>query len=561
MEDLNQDTEQALSNDGFQEAGKTNKPVERSSKNLAMMGICANNRPRMEFWNYKVVVQPSAIKDGNIRGWIRNRLKALYIQAKKVDPKFVWYKYEPEYGEPNAILEAAKFPETFEILEGEGSANRYANCYVYGLRIFNPSSDTMNIHTEIRVGFEAQDLAKRLKEWVMTQIPQPYLREKDLQAPHTKELGFLLGANPFMRDQPAFKVLNKIVNSMRLTNQDKPVYFAVSNRWINDGNFTRQERTKKPSPIQQNRGLHIEGLRDDASRTKAYLKQALKSPTWKKYTNSPVSITPSWRESEDKMRAKYGVETHRKAMADLSWAVTDQITNPDHLNLYVTDATTRKPVTLREILLAMSLEVELTGVNGDGEVYTKRIQDKLFFSIDPMFSNKGKWVFVFPKAYAETARNRVTGLYTYIKHMLMEERMTTAEEVEPDIKCWFTQDAIEASRQMEFRDGKVITAEALHQEEAIALLENLPWFVKDSSNSPARAGKAVPTINKTPRKYDHGDTASLHTQGTTATNKISQELARAQAKAEQMKAQANQADPSESSEGASHAPHTNNGPS
>ena len=510
---------------------QNNKSNTSRKLDFTKIGLSPNNRSKMEYWNFKIACQPTDIKDGNIPNWIRARLKAFYIQAKKIDTQFVLYKYRPAANEPDAILDTAGFPDSFEKLQGEGPANRYTDCYFYGLRTYNSKGKTMNIYTEIRVGYTKDDMMQCIQSWVLTQIPQPYIRPKDLQAPDTTEIGFLFGCNPFMREKPVHKILQRIVTDLTIRARAPNVVFSVSQRFIQDGQYGKNKAEGRSSPMTQNRALHVEARTEEKSMVKALLQKALKEPLWRLYTNARISLLPSWRDAEDKSRAAYCIAKHRTAMSNLAWETTDIISNPDHANGDVVDPDTGKKMTLRIILMEMEIPVEITQFK-EGKKVKKQTTDRLFMSLDETWGEQGKWALVFPTAYAATAKKKITGLYVYIRQMVMDNLGESTEEADLSIACWFKPHArIEAEGMYINEAGELITEEVLNQKDSVEFLCNAPWFV-DNEASPAKATE-ITAIDKTARKYNAGDTASLHTQGTTKTTLMSKELAQVIANAKQ----------------------------
>ena len=149
-----------------------------------------------------------------------------------------------------------------------------------------------------------------------------------------------------------------------------------------------------------------------------------------------------------------------------------------------------------------------------------------------MFGNSGKWAFVFPKAYEQEARETVRYLYVYIRELVMQEYQNSPSEVDDDIACWFTAEARDKSEHMVFKDGKVITEEGKNQDEALRILEGTNWFAEEESPPDAKTA-SIPTVNKSIRKFDSGDTASIHSQNTTNTMNISRQLEQAILRAEE----------------------------
>ena len=490
-------------------------------------GVCANNRTYMAFWNYKIAVDPAKIKNGAVMKWIMNHLKEFFIKAKQLDEKFVLYKYKAQAGEPDAILEVTQLPTSFSDLNGGGKANRYNGCYVHGLRTWDSKGKPMNVHTEIRVGYEQKDLPALLQEYVQTLSPAPYLRPKDLQAPDTVEIGFLFMSNPMMRDRTVFEKLKKITTAMAIQKQEHGVVFAVSNRFLQDGNY---EKKKKKSdnfnPLQSPRALHIEGLASDRSRTKGYIKTALKSPLWKNAYNAPVSLLPTVRDAKEPSRAKMSIEQHRNGMANLGWTSTTQLVNPDRTNPIITKDD-GKPASLRDIIMDMDMPVEIHEMR-DGQRHVKKTKDKMFQSVDERFRKPGEFVFVYPKAYEKMAKNRVNGLYAYVRHLHHNNIGGTLSECDDDIACWFTNEARENAQDQSVEDGTVITNETLEQRQALADLSDTLWITGlHLLDSP---GQGTTMVDKTARKFNP-DTASIHTQHTTATKIISSALEAAVARA------------------------------
>ena len=249
------------------------------------------------------------------------------------------------------------------------------------------------------------------------------------------------------------------------------------------------------------------------------LKTALKEPAWKRFTNAPIQLLPSWRDAEDKSRAKSCIDKHKAAMANLAWATSSFLINPDHTNKAINLS---RPPSLRDLVMDMETTVEVVRIK-EGQRVVKKVKDKLFQSMDEMFGDKGEWIFVFPKAYETEAKNVVTGLYVYIRHIVMEINRVPQIDAEGDIAIWFKPEAAKEAEGMTFAEGRVITEEMLHQSEAINILEEVPWFV--GSQSPAKAiTQDIPRVEKAPRRFDPGDTASIQTQHTTATRLMSQEL-------------------------------------
>ena len=517
--------------DGFQTVAKPPKNAKKSRKsNLAKVGpICANHRPYMRFWNYKFSVEPSNIKDGKIGSWIRARAKEFFIFLKSVDDTAVLYPYRPQANEPRAILEAAKFPETFGALQGEGPSARYKDCYFYGLKTWNSRGNTMNINTEIRIGYTATDVPSLIKSWVADQVPQPYLREKDLQAPDTVEVGFLFGCNPLMRDQTAYKRLKKITDNLCIQANEPPVEFAISNRWINDGAYGKRDKNARSSLLQQNRALHVEAIASDKSRTKVMVRKGLETDEWKGYTNVKALLLPTWKDSDDKSRARSCIEKHRSAMADLAWTASDQLINPDHVHKYITNVNSKKRASLRDLIMSIEIDVD-TIKEVHGEVQEVKEKDKLFLSLDEMFSEHGKWAFVYPKAYEAQAKNYINGLFVYIRNMVKQDDLTPDEEIDNDISVWFTAQARKEAASMSFVDGKVLTADNISQRDALNILDDVPWFRGQSPPSPSK----TPKVDKRIRKYEVHDTDSIHTQFTTHTQLVAEELEQTLARARAM---------------------------
>lgn len=540
-------------NEGFQ---PVTRPKPKSSKRINHTKACPlafTYPPYVMYWNYKITVVLSDVKDGNVKAKVIKELKQFFIHAKKVDHSFMILKYYPTHGEPDVIKEAAKFPTEWKTLEGEGPSLRYKNAFFHGLRIYNPrKSDQpkdeppqINIYTELRVGFHESDMEARMKEWVMTQVPQPYLRAKDLQAPNTREIGFLFGANPFMRDQPAQKVLKRIAFNYTTSHNLPPIEFAVTNRWINEKKSYKKKgknswKDDKPkSPMEQMRALHIEAFYDDRSRTKAILRELLKHPEWKAYTNAPTALLPSMRDAENATRAAACLARHKKAMQGLSFMSTTAIYNPDKLSEHIlkdpTNLESDRSASLRDIIMAMETKVIVKG-RKNGERYTKTTTDKLFQSLDPSFKQPDTWILVYPTAYKEEAEERIRGLYLYVFQYVQETYGESDETTAYYIKNWFTADAIEEAEGMEIRDGRVVTAEEKIQSECTMALQNQPWFVGEEDEDAPLPGFLVPTVEKSPLKYDEGDIQSVKTQNTTATKQFSDALNEAIQRAAAIKA-------------------------
>ena len=138
----------------------------------------------------------------------------------------------------------------------------------------------MNVHMEMHIGHNDADLLKQIKEWVLTQVPQPFIWEKDLQAPHAKEIGFPFCCDPLMRDRVANKALNAVVSSLAISQNETPVKFWLLSRCITDGVFDKPDSKERVPMLKQNRALHVEVLMDDKSRAKACIQVALKDPQW-----------------------------------------------------------------------------------------------------------------------------------------------------------------------------------------------------------------------------------------------------------------------------------------
>jgi hypothetical protein len=205
--------------DGFKTVTIDDKRPQRSFRekkkaNLAQAGLSERNRKNMVFLNLKVTVGSKHIKEGQAEGCLLKFFQSFFKEAKTRDPNFVLYKYLPEVGEPSAILETHRFPESFKTLQGEGPTNRCKGCCVHGLKIYNSKGKNMTIHTEMRVGCDLPDWLETMQAWIQTLEPKPYLRKKDLQAANTIEIGFLFGCNPLMRDRAVQGVLEKIVDNV-----------------------------------------------------------------------------------------------------------------------------------------------------------------------------------------------------------------------------------------------------------------------------------------------------------------------------------------------------------
>ena len=296
--------EEATDTDGFTQVGRK-KDRKRNKANgryrdYTKKGPCSHNRPKMQYWNLKLGVDPAQNKD--TKKGLYDLLNKLYSEAQARDGSFVLYKYEPKEGEPEAIPRSATFPSSFEALQGEGPSRRFLDAYVYGLKTYNSKGKIMTIHTEIRVGYTENDLLDLLQQWIKDLKPAPYLRPKDLQAPYTKLIGFLFCCNPLMRDTTAGPVLREIMFNLATLAQEDMPHFAVSSRWISDGVFEKKDPDKKTPLLQQKRTLHIEALTSDASRTKALIKKALLQPAWKRYTNTKATLLPTIKDSSDKWR-------------------------------------------------------------------------------------------------------------------------------------------------------------------------------------------------------------------------------------------------------------------
>ena len=520
-------------NDGFTTVNRQTTPRLGFGKwpTFNKSTLCENNRKYMMFWNYKIVVDPNIVPKGEAINWIMNHLKTDFMtKAKALDETFVLYRYRPQPGETDAIVDVDKFPTSFTDLNGGGKTTRYKNCYFHGLRTWDArDGKSMNIHTEIRVGYEQKDLPLLLQEHVRSLNPQPYLRPKDLQAPDTVEIGFFFMGNPMMRDRTVFERLKKITTKHAIQRKEGGVVFAVSNRFLQDGDYDKKKpKSTNRNPIQSPRALHIEGLASDRSRTKAYIQLALKSADWKRYTNAPISILPTVRDAEEPSRAKMSVEQHRTGMKNLGWTVSTQITNPDHRNEVIT-FDDGKRATLRDIVMDMEMPVEIHDIH-DGKRRIRQTKDKMFQSLDEKFGSPGEWVFVYPKSYEATAINRVKGLYAYIRHMHHNGTGGTLEECETDIECWFTSFAKEESQGLLVEDGKVITTETIEQRQAMANLTDLPWITGMTLLDSPGAQENT-TVDRTARKFNP-DTASIHTQCTTATKIMSKAMEEAIQQAE-----------------------------
>ena len=520
-------------NHGFTQVERKKNKRNNSNgryRDYTKKGPCSHNRPTMQYWNLKLGIDPAQHKD--TKKGLYDLLNKLCDEARARDNSFVLYKYEPKEGEPEAISQGTTFPKTFKALQGEGPSRRFLDAYVYGLKTYNSKGKIMTIHTEIRVGYTESDLLDLLQQWIRDLKPAPYLRPKDLQAPHTKLIGFLFCCNPLMRDTTAGPVLRGIMFNLATLAQDDMPHFAVSSRWISDGVFEKKDPDKKTPLLQQKRTLHIEALASDASRTKALMKKALLQPAWKRYTNTKATLLPTLKDSSDKSRAKICVEKHRSAMMDLAWASTDALINPDHHNQFILREDDGKPASLRDLIMSITIQVEVESVK-DGKRITTTKEDGLFLSMDELFGTEGSYAFVFPKAYEDKARNFVTGIYTHIFHMIESRTLANAEDVAQDIACWFTRQAIEDASNMAYENGKVITLEDREAIEACEILDNLPWVTKtDTMIHPA--GEATLKVTQ-PRPWDNGDTASIHTQHTTNTTRISDKLAEAITRAQNCK--------------------------
>ena len=503
---------------------------------------CMNNRPHMVYWKYRISAEPNNVKDGNVEKFFRARLRDFYNAGKKRDPTFVLYKYEPQINEADAILDTGYFPKSFKELQGEGPSNRYKNGYFFGLRTYNSKGKQMTLYLEMRVGYTDRELPKLMREWTKTIIPLPYLTEKDLQAPHTVEIGFLFMCNPFMRDRPVQKVLKEIFTNVTIQEKEPPISFAVSQRWINDGNFSAKTDERIP-PLQQKRGLHIEALLSDRTRTKAYVHNALKQDAWKRYTNSSASLLPSYRDAEDRERARTCINRHLDAMKSLDYAYTDAISNPDHRNQAITRPGTDKPTTLRELVMSIETDVEVV-TRKDGERVTKKVKDKLFLSLDEAYRTEkerseqpqqSKHVLVFPKAYGVEARKVVSSLYLHIAYMIANRDLNCLADAKQDVGVWFTETAITAGNQMEIIEGQVYTEESLLQKEAMDKVASVQWYISSEETEPHKGHNV---IDRTPKKpvvrFDNGDTDSIHTNVTTATNVASTHLKSVMKRAQDM---------------------------
>ena len=517
--------------DGFtQVERKRDKKKNKSNgryKDFTKKGPCSLNRPTMQYWNLKLSIDPAQHKDA--KKGLHDLLNKLYGEAKARDDSFVLYKYEPKEGKPGAIPRSGTFPKMFKALQGKGPSRQFLDAYVYGLKTYNSKGKIMTVHTEIRVGYTENDLLDLLQQWVRDLKPAPYLRPKDLQAPFTKLIGFLFCCNPLMRDTTAGPVLRGIMFNLATLAQEDMPHFAVSSRWISDGVFEKKDPDKKTPLLQQKRTLHVEALASDASRTKALFKKALLQPAWKRYTNTKATLLPTLKDSSDKSRAKICVEKHRSAMMDLAWASTDALINPDHYNQLILREDDGKPASLRDLIMSVTIQVEVESVKDGKRIVTTK-EDGLFLSMDELFNSEGTYAFVFPKAYEEKARNFVTGIYTHIFHMIESRTLANAEDVAQDIAVWFTRQAIEDASNMAYENGKVITLEDREAIEACEILDNLPWVTKTDTTIHT-ASEATLKVTQ-PRRWDNGDTASIHTQHTTHTTRISDKLADAIARAQ-----------------------------
>ena len=105
----------------------------------------------------------------------------------------------------------------------------------------------MNVHMEMWVGYTEKDTPKLLKEWIMSIVPQPYLQQKDLQAPDTAEIGLIFCANPLMQDKPVHKKLYSIMLHLTIAAREPPILFAILIQWINNGDFSPKRKKEDPS--------------------------------------------------------------------------------------------------------------------------------------------------------------------------------------------------------------------------------------------------------------------------------------------------------------------------
>lgn len=510
------------------------------------------------FFNYKLVIIPTNVKDGNLRAAGRAQLKKLFIQCKSLDPTFTLHKYYPEANEPDSIKEAATFPE-WNTLQGEGPGSRYKDAYFHGLRIptFRQESNSkkkdskkdeqMNIYLEFRASFNEKDLEERLKEWAMTQVPQPYIRAKDLQAPRTKDIGFLFGANPYMRDRKAYEILKKAAFSITTAGNEEPIVFAVTNRWLSEGSLSKEERDRRdqerektkasgerPNPMVTNRALHIEALISDESRTKAIIQLALKQDIWKRYTNARVALLPSYRHALDKSRATEAMSQHKNFMEGLTSSMTTQIHNPDKTIKHILTPS-GKSATLRDIIMGIETEV-LVRTRKDDTVKDVLKTDKLFISLDPAFNNTTVWHLVYPKAYKQQAEPIVHGLFAYARSYVENYHGESKEDAARSISPWFTATAASEGEQMEWENGSLITKETRDQQEALAAVNSYVWVVDTPNKLPPTTPKSKVVIDATPHRFEAGDADSLKTQNTTATQQLGAHLAEAMDRAQSLAA-------------------------
>ena len=217
----------------------------------------------------------------------------------------------------------------------------------------------------------------------------------------------------------------------------------------------------------------------------------------------------------------------------MDFTTADVIMNPDHRNEYVRREDGH-PASLRDLIMSMEIEVEVVRFK-EGKREKKKVKDKLFLTIDETYRKPGTYTLVFPKAYKKEAENRVRGLYVYIRQMVLEVTFDPTE-VDQDIKDWFKEEAVEEARGMYIENGKLCTQETTDQDDAIQAVDAVPWYRGETAEEEPGETSTIPTIDKTTnmRKATFGDTPSIHTAATSATNTMSNALTQAINKAKEM---------------------------
>ena len=500
----------------------TPKPLNHTRKT-----VCANNRPYMEFWFLRIVVEPQDIKDGKVMDWIVNRLKnGFFKQAKSIDSQFVLYKYRAQEQERDAILDMASFPKSFRTLQGEGpsSTPKFRNCYLFGLKTWDHKGRTMKIPTELRVGYADRDLLPKMQEWVRTQIPQPWLSVKSLQAPDTQDAGFIFFGNPFMDVSHIQKILDRVFLNCAIHHECPPPRIAITNKYFQEAKYDPNRRGDS-NPLRQNRGLHIEALTSEMSTARSFTKVALTSDDWKQYTNAECYLFLTYikgGDSKDNKRAANGVTQHKDFLQTLDYATTRDIKSVDYANPDVMQVEGSRKSTLRYWLLRMELEVEERVWEGEGPERQRKTvtkSDKLFLSVDEKHGEPGTWVFVFPKAYEKEAHNRIKGLYLHIKNTLMESGMHSPADVDQDIACWFTAGAIEEAKHMVYEDGQILTADDIYERDALQQLRQHSWITGMEVVQSDNSDNQTPRIVRPPRTD-----GSLCTRLSSNTNVLARQL-------------------------------------